>query len=606
MHLAAGTRLGPYEVVSPGDAREAETYRAKDTRLNREVAIRILPFGFADTAAKRARLERMTRDLAQLNHPNIRGLIDVGEHNGISFLVMEQVDGESLDARLRTGPLPWRTALTVAVQIAGALDAAHKAGILHRGLAPANVVLVDSAVKLIDFGIAPLTEWTADGAPRGANVTGEHPLGGALNYIAPEQLEGREVDARADIFALGAVLYEMLTGRKAFDGESAAMVTTAVMTTRPNAIGDRAKDGARFPAALNHIVQRALATRREDRWQTSRDLRHELQWLLDSSARAAASASTMPWRRLAWLGLAAVMLLATGVVVGRVAWLKRAAASPVSLVTFTINPPDGTEFGRTEDIVAISPNGKTIAFVATENGKSSLWLKDLNQADVRQILNTEGAEAPFWSPDSQSIGFFVDGRTGIRPGRILGGPSKRFGEQKIEWQPAPGTTACWLPDNKIVFTRGSALVGAPASGGLGQPVASPDASRGEDLAIAPSPLGGGSFFYLVRRTGAIPEYEGRIGAIGRAPKPLPSVRSNAVFAGGYLIFRQGDALVAQRFDERALALLGEPVVLARHVAYDTATAQTAFAASDDVLAYRESGPGEKGITVVLNWLARVR
>jgi serine/threonine protein kinase len=592
MSLAAGMRLGPYEVVSVDNTTEGEVYRARDTRLGRNVTIRILPAGIAETPDRRARLGEAIHKIAQLNHPNICGILDSGEQDGVSFLVMERVDGESLDARLRAGPLPWRTALTVAVQIAAALDAAHRQGIVHRSLEPANIVVVGSAVRLLDFAITTL----AAPVDEGRKITAEHSVDGTANYMAPEQLDGREVDARTDIFALGAVLYEMLTGRKAFDAQSAAAVRTAVMTGKPAPIREVPSDAAPVPPALNHIVLRALAKRREDRWQTVRDLQHELQWLLDSSARHAAASTSATWpRRLAWTILGTALLLAIGAAIGRAAWLQYASRQPARVLTFNVPPPEGTQFQSDPASFAVSPDGRKIAFVAMENGRSRLWWTELNETDANPIPDTENASAPFWSPDSESIGFLATLEATIKRVSISGGQAQRVA---VLSSPAGlDLTACWLPGGSIIFKQSEGLFRVPAAGGAAELVIARPSS-------APSPLGAGSFIYLVHAAAEFTR-EGQIENGGRAGTPVPSVHSNAVLAAGYLIFRQDAALVAQKFDERKLALVGSPVVLATHVAYDPATALTAFAASDDVLAYRQNGPGDN-ITVVSNWRARVR
>jgi serine/threonine protein kinase len=593
MSLAAGTRLGPYEVVSSiDDATAGEVYRARDTRLGRDVAIRILPAGISETPGGRNRLGEAINKIAQLNHPNICGILDSGEQDGVCFLVMERVDGESLDARLRSGPLPWRTALTIAVQIAGALDAAHRHGIVHRSLEPANIVVAGSAVRLLDFAITTL----AAPVDEDEKVTGEHSVDGTANYRAPEQFDGREVDSRADIFAVGAVLYEMLAGRQAFDGQSAAAVKTAIMTAKPASIREIANDAAPIPPALNHIVLRALAKRREDRWQTARDLQYELQWLLDSSARRTAAAASAIWpRRLAWMVLGTAVFLALGAVIGRAAWLQYASHLPVRSFTFNLPPPDGTQFQSDPASFAVSPDGRKIAFVAIENGRSRLWWRKLIDADANPIPDTENASAPFWSPDSESIGFLATLEATIKRVSISGGQALRV---SVLSSPAePDLTACWLPSGSIIFNQSEGLFRVPAAGGAAELVVAQPSS-------APSPLGAGSFIYLVHAAGELTR-EGRIENGGHAPKPVPPVHSNVVLAGGYLIFRQDDALVAQKFDEGTLAVGGSPVVLATHVAYDSSTALTAFAASDDVLAYRRPEPGA-GITVVINWSARFR
>jgi serine/threonine protein kinase/Tol biopolymer transport system component len=592
MSLDSGTRLGPYEVVALiGSGGMGDVYRARDTRLHRDVAIKVLPPGVADNPTRRARFQREAQAISRLSHPNICAIYDIGEHDGVAFLVMEYIEGESVEQRLRPGPLPWTAAVQTAIQIAAAIDVAHDHGIVHRDLKPANVMLAGSGVKLLDFGIAKLLDEVAGEAASPltptASLTAEHKVVGTLNYMAPEQLEGREVDARTDVFALGAVLYEMLTGRKAFDGSSAASVTAAVLTVEPPSMSSTGTSEVIVPPALDHVVRRALAKNRDERWQTARDVMHELRWILEGPPREVVRPSLPlgPQRHGLALAIGAVAIAVTGASIG---WFGRPAQSGKSepLTIFPIGAPEGTTLGSGYGGFAVSPDGLKIAFVARTTETSSIWVRYLNDPNPHRLLGTEGGTGPFWSPDSQWVAFHADGSTRIKRIDISGGQPSVVAEVKSEGPLSNTTAACWMPDNTIVFAQSGALFRVPVTGGDPVLVAAPDAARNESAYLLPSPLAGGQFLYAVRRNQAeITESQIRGGSDGRTAS-LTSVQSNAVLAAGYLIFRQGSALVAQRFDQSAHRLNGQPVLLADSVDYNPGNARTAFSASADVLAYR--------------------
>jgi serine/threonine protein kinase len=358
MALNMGARLGHYEILTQiGRGGMGEVYRGRDLNLDREVAIKVLPAAVAENATRRARFEREARVISQLSHPNICAIYDVGEQDGVAFLVMEYIDGETLEHRLRAGALPWPTALQSGIQIASALAHAHEHGIAHRDLKPANVMLSGSSVKLLDFGIAKLIRDDDRGAETGTiSITGDHKFVGTPNYMSPEQLEGRPVDGRADIFALGALLYEMVTGRKAFEGASVASVTAAVIKTEPPPISSVTKEGPIAPEALDHVVRQALAKEPDERWQTAHDLEHELRWVGENPVREPARSRPVA---LAWrfaVLAAAVLALTIG------AWAGWKLGGPLvvpvgakEITSFTIDAPNGTQFGTGIGKVAVSP-----------------------------------------------------------------------------------------------------------------------------------------------------------------------------------------------------------------------------------------------------------
>jgi len=322
MSIAPGTRLGPYEIVgSLGEGGMGEVYRARDTRLQRDVAVKTLPAGVANNPNRRMRFEREAQTISQVSHPNICAIYDVGDHEGVAYLVMEYIDGESLADRLRRGPIPWTTALPWAIDIASAIDAAHRRGIIHRDLKPANVMIGESGVKLLDFGIAKLLEESdATRLAPTASLTGERQLLGTVHYMAPEQLDGRDVDQRTDVFAFGAMFYELLTGRRAFDGANAAQVVAAILTSEPAPISSFAAMDPPIPRGLDHVIRRALAKDPHDRWQTARDLMIELQsiqartsYVPSDAAQRPPAVGRRPWFRRPVVVALLVALALTGI-----------------------------------------------------------------------------------------------------------------------------------------------------------------------------------------------------------------------------------------------------------------------------------------------------
>ena len=409
--LEPDTRLGPYRIEALlGAGGMGQVYRATDTRLDRTVAVKVLPAAVAADPEFRARFEREAHAIASLAHPHICTLHDVGQEGGVDYLVLEYLEGETLAARLERGPLPFEQALACAVQIVDALDAAHRRGIVHRDLKPGNIFLLRSrgagsvAVKLLDFGLAkPVTPLLAGAgatqAPtRTSPLTSQGAIVGTLQYMAPEQLEGREADARTDLFAFGAVVYELFTGKKAFEGKSQASLIGAIMHADPPPLS---RVQAMSPPALDYIVKTCLAKDPDDRWQSARDLLRELRRVEREPATPTAAVPAS--RRGAWqarLGLitGAAALTALSVL----AWvLPRFAEQPAEMRLEISTPPasDPATF-------ALSPDGQMVVFAAANQGRSRLWLRLLQESAPRALEGTEEAAGPFWSPDSRSVGFF--------------------------------------------------------------------------------------------------------------------------------------------------------------------------------------------------------
>ncbi|MDX1632719.1 MAG: protein kinase, partial [Thermoanaerobaculia bacterium] len=416
MTLEKGRRLGPYEILSPiGAGGMGEVYEAKDTRLNRTVAIKVLPEGLAENPERRARFEREARTVSQLSHPHVCTLHDVGEEQGLHFLVMEHLEGETLAERLESGALPLEETLRYGAQIAEALDAAHRQGVIHRDLKPANVMLTDSGVKLLDFGLARVASAGAGGMAdlptiemeAGRTLTEEGALLGTFPYMSPEQVEGGQADARSDVFALGAVLYEMATGRRAFGGESAASVMSAVLRDHPE---PPSQVQPVSPAALDHVVSRCLAKDPEDRWQSAKDIAWELRWISDADSRNVSPAPVLkhsPVRE--WLGWS---LFGVALIAVLLLWWLPATPEDAPTnrpVTFgEISIPEGLSAGVGLQ-GAISRDGSRIVLALYREGARSLFVRDLDSREFRALQGTEGATRPFFSPDGEWIGYFDAG-----------------------------------------------------------------------------------------------------------------------------------------------------------------------------------------------------
>ena len=599
MTLAAGTRLGPYEISSPlGAGGMGEVYRARDTRLERTVAIKILP-AHAATEERRQRFEREARAISALSHPHICVLHDVGRENGIDFLVMEYLEGETLADRLKKGALCPRSGRALRHRDRRrAGDKAHRHGIVHRDLKPGNVMLTKAGAKLLDFGlaklrapevpIAALSDLSA--LPTGDKpLTAEGSLVGTFQYMAPEQLEGKEPDARADIFAFGAVLYEMVTGERAFKGKSQASLIAAILTAEPTPMSVLRP---LTPAALDRLVATCLAKDPDERWQSAHDLVQELKWIRDAGPEAVRP-STVPrggWERMMWV--AAVILAGIG---GLVASTWRAAPSlPARTIRATVLPPPKTTLSLSDSITIpmLAPDGRVVAFVArSDDGKDRLWVRALDGLAARMLAGTEGAIYPFWSADSRSIGFFADGK--LKKIDASGGPPE------VVCVATSGRGGTWNRDGVIVFSgqAGLGLQQVPAAGGTPTSATTLDAERHETSHRWPSFLPDGRHF-VYTLLGAATRKEGDgvfLGALGSNEKRrLLDVRSNAVYApAGYLLFARDGALVAQPFDAGSGRLTGDAVTLAEQVLTFPAVSAAAFSLSDGgLLAYQAGAPDE--------------
>ncbi len=597
MSLSSGTRLGPYEIVAAiGAGGMGEVYRARDTRLDRTVAVKVLPSHLSASPEVRQRFEREAKTISSLSHPHICALYDVGNQDGVEFLVMEYLEGEALSERLAKGPLAFDQVLRYGLEIADALDKAHRQGIVHRDLKPGNVMLTKSGVKLLDFGLAKavapaaarsgvsLTSFPTQQAR--AELTAEGTILGTFQYMAPEQLEGRDADGRTDIFAFGAVLYEMATGKKAFSGRSQASLISSIMGSEPAAVSTVA---ATAPPTFDRVVRTCLAKDPDDRWQTARDVALQLQGIQqDRSATLPRVAAPRPRVPAGALGLAlAVVSLVIGALVGR-AVRPQTSGSPIRLVRSSVLPPPGTQF-RFFDAntgLAVSPDGRRIAFTARDaDDRSLLWVRDLDSLEPYAIAGTEEASFPFWSPDAKRLGFFSYGTLKT----VEASPSAPPPTSLAPVLEARG--GAWAPDGTIVFSpgglsggpRGRPLLKISSSGGS---VTEATLARGSETHRWPSFLPDGRHFLYQVRFGAPGKNTIFAGSLdSKDRREILAVDTDAVYGSGYLLFRRNERLVAAPFDPERLQIRGDPVELVKGIEYFPPTSKSIFSVGADVLAY---------------------
>jgi Tol biopolymer transport system component/predicted Ser/Thr protein kinase len=613
--LSTGSRLGPYEILSPiGAGGMGEVYRARDTRLERTVAVKVLPQHLSSSSEVRQRFEREAKTISQLSHPHICALYDIGNQDGVEYLVMEYLEGETLADRLVKGPLPLEQTLRYGIEIAGALDKAHRQGIVHRDLKPGNVMLTKSGVKLLDFGLAKAMQPASSTSslsvlPTQAGstpLTQEGTILGTFQYMAPEQLEGKEADARTDIFAFGAVLYEMATGRRAFSGASQASLIGAILKDEPPPVSSIQ---TMAPPALDRVVRTCLAKDSDDRWQSAGDVAKELRWIAEGSAAGIGSLAATPKRGirtregLAWI-VATLLAAALGA-----ALLLRAPETPAGLtraVQFKVSLPESILFGESEPIwttFALSPDGGTLALLGVASGTKQIFLDPLDGTAFRAVPGTQNAESPFWSPDGRNIGFFAGGK--LKRVDVLGGPVITICEVQN------GSAGTWSPNGTILFSvwgsagRKPVLLRVAAAGGAVTEATELDASRHEVGHSWPTFLPDGRhFLYSAEMRPGWPKFARQI-RIGELDSPTTRLVAEAqsrfeYSSTGHLLFAREGSLFAQALDPDRGVLKGEPLPVAPEIATYAPTADADFsvASKAPVVAFRES------LVSRLRWLDR--
>jgi len=610
MGLSSGTKLGPYEIAAPlGAGGMGEVYRARDTRLDRSVAIKILPAHLADKAEAGERFEREARTISSLSHPNICQLHDVGQQDGVRYLVMELLEGETLAERLRRGPLVLDQVLRYGAEIATGLQAAHRCGVVHRDLKPGNIMLTKSGAKLMDFGLAkgmnppkPVSvELTATLTSSHATpLTQQGTIVGTFQYMSPEQVEGKEADVRSDIFSLGAVLYEMVSGKRAFEGKTLVSVAASILEKEPEPIRTLQP---LTPASLERVIKKCLAKDPDERWQSAGDLASELKWIGEGGASGTFAAPQVAHRRgprvrewLVWafLAMAVIAIVVLSLILGLSGGSK-------AVIRTQIAPSDKLQFHFVGDEAGppvISPDGKTVVLSAKAQGVKQLYLRPMDKLVPEPIPGTERATFPFWSPDSKSIAFFVDGK--LKRVSVSGGPPTIICDAPV------GRGGSWSRDGTILFSDQTTAPLSRVDANGGTPVPVTKLTGRYTTHRWPFFLPDGKhFLYLaaIHTTLADPDTAVFWASLdGKENRLVVRSFSNAIFASGYLLYVRDSALVAQPFEPSSGELRGEATVLNDDVQVDGTIWRGTFSASENgTLLYQ---PGIAGGGVRLTWLDR--
>jgi len=611
MTLNSGTKLGPYEILIPiGAGGMGEVYRARDTRLDRTVAVKILASHLSSSPELKQRMEREARTISSLNHPCICQLYDIGSQSGTDFLVMEFLEGETLAERLRKGALPMNEILKIGIGVAEALAVAHRQGIVHRDLRPGNIMLTQSGAKLMDFGLAkPQVLTTASSASGSAppsftaahTMSGGSPLTpltsagtviGTIQYMSPEQIEGKEADSRSDIFAFGAVLYEAAAGKRPFQGKSQISLASSILESDPEPLHAMKPE---TPRAFEHVVATCLQKNPEERYQNAHDISLELQWIASekpATQKPSSDAVRSPRsiRTLAWMAAGIAILLLLNVA----QFLQHRSGTPAQSVRTVVNPPEKAHINFTGDNAGppvLSPDASMIAFAATgSDGKTTIWIRPINSLDARQLPETDNAIFPFWSFDSRSIAFFADGK--MKAVDLSGGSAQVLADAPF------GRGGTWGSDGVIVYSPATQdrLYRITVNGGTPTPITTLDPAQHTSHRWPYFLPDGKHFLYLAinhspAKADADTVYYASLD--GRLNKPLFKSKSNAIYADGYLLFARNEQLLAQPFDPSAGALTGEAQTLVKGVFNDFVTWHMDVTASNDgLLLYGSGGSGD--------------
>jgi serine/threonine protein kinase len=605
MTLAAGKKLGPYEILGPlGAGGMGEVYRAKDTRLDRTVAVKVLPLHLSADPDAKQRFDREARSISSLSHPNICHLYDVGHQDGADFLVMEFLEGETLAARILKGPLTTEQVLKIGGEICDGLQKAHKTGVVHRDLKPANIMLTKSGAKLMDFGLAKSTAAVAtpassmtgpmlSPAPSGP-LTQAGTIVGTFQYMSPEQVEGKEADARSDIFSLGAVFYEMATARRAFEGKTTASVIAAILEREPPPISTIQPNS---PLMLDRLVKTCLAKDPDDRWQTAHDVKLQLQSISDVSSQlsghlsaasaansaaaaevseviAAAAAKAQSRRNRDRTLLILATAIVTAIVAGAVGYLAH-PTKPETKLTATITLPPNLQIEPYNISFAFSPDGQKIAFTGVgEDGRSNIYIRPLDTEAPQILAGTEGAASPFWSPDGRSVGFFADKKL-----------------KRIDVANATVTTLCdapagrggaWSSEGVILFapSNQTGLSTVSATGGTSTPITSLGTEIGTDRVPFFLPDGKHALFVRSPLQFTAPGTVYVLDISSKKIEKLFDSDSEAQYAEpGYILFSRDGNLLAQNFNASSVKVSGEPIVIAQHIAFNPVRRAAQFSVS---------------------------
>jgi eukaryotic-like serine/threonine-protein kinase len=587
--LAPGAKLGPYEIISPlGAGGMGEVYRGRDTRLERTVAIKILPTHLSANTEAKDRFDREARSISALSHPNICHLYDVGVQDGTSYLVMEYLEGETLADRLRRGPLPLEQFFKIGIEICEGLEKAHRSGVIHRDLKPGNIMLTKTGAKLMDFGLAKsVSTPTAPGSgltitlstPAASQpLTAQGTVVGTFQYMSPEQLEGGEADARSDIFALGAVLYEMLTGRRAFEGKSALSVASAILEKEPAPINSIKP---MTPFALEGAIQRALAKDPEERWQTARDLALELKWIASQGSQTAALATVSAhrrWReRLPW-GLAAALALVA--VALALAFMQR-VPTPQQTVRLTADiGTDAKLYSGLGVSTTLSPDGRRLAFVASgSDERRRIYVRSLDQLQATVLSGTEEAENPFFSPESQWLGFFAGGK--LKKIAVQGGAV-------VSLCDAPtGRGGTWSEDGTIIFSPDlrSPLLKVSSAGGTPESLTTLDQQRGEVTERWPQVLPDGKAVLFTSGTHGGNYEDADIVLYSMSSGHRKILQHGGYFGRylptGHLMYLHDGTLFAVPFDLKRMEVTGPPMPLLDGISANPGDASAQFSFARD-------------------------